>query len=99
MRAQHPKKVLNVRRNTLNSAAVQVINRRKEIGWFDVYFVDDDGLPIPSVEFEIKCSDGTTKTCKADEDGYYRDDEVPAGIIEVRLKDGSIIDECALTGE
>ena len=86
------KKTFRIRRNVTESSEVQAINRRKEITWFDVYFVDDDGLPIPNVEFEIVCADGTTKSCKADQDGYYYDEEVPSGSIEIRLKDDSIIE-------
>jgi hypothetical protein len=86
------KERLHVRRYSADSAAIQVINQRKERAWFDVYFVDDDGLPIPDVEFEIICSDGTTKSCKTDKEGYYKDEDVPGGIIELRLSDGSIIE-------
>lgn len=89
---QKSRKVLNVRRNVPGGSEVQVVNRRKEKAWFDVYFVDDDGVPIPGVEFEITCSDGTVKSCKADDDGYYKDEDVPRGLVEIKLEDGSIIE-------
>ncbi len=62
--------------------------------WFDILFVDDDGRPVPSVEFDIIFADGTTKSATADGNGYYKDEETPEGQVRVLLKDGSIIEAC-----
>jgi hypothetical protein len=63
-----------------------------EIKWFDVHFVDDEGLPVPNVDFEIIYSNGEKKTARADGDGYFKDEKAIEGLVKIRLKDGSIIE-------
>jgi hypothetical protein len=60
--------------------------------WFDVLFVDDDGQPIPNVDFVAEYENGKSKNCKADKDGYYREENAPEGRIKIKLNDGSVIE-------
>jgi hypothetical protein len=84
------------RGTTLAEGLVETANlfkgKVREIKWFDVYFVDDDGKAIPNVDFEIIYSSGEKKTAQADGEGYFKDDKAEEGLIKIKMKDNSIIE-------
>jgi len=70
---------------------------KPKIRWFDVLFVDDDGHPVPDVEFEIRYANGKKKTAQADKNGYYKEENTPEGRIWIKTTDGAIIESFGST--
>jgi len=64
----------------------------RQIKWFDVFFVDDDGLPVPNVSFEVIYASGEKKVCQADANGYFKDDKAVEGQVKIKMQNGSIIE-------
>jgi LysM repeat protein len=64
----------------------------QRLKWFDVFFVDDDGFPVPNVDFEVIYANGEKKNCQADANGYFKDDKAVEGLVKIRMTDGSIIE-------
>ncbi len=71
---------------------------KPKISWFDVLFVDDDGQPLPDIEFEIRYANGKKKTAKADNNGYYKEENTPEGKIWIKTTDGAVIESFGSTG-
>jgi len=54
--------------------------------WIEINLVNDDGLPIGNIEYELVLPDGTTNTGSLDDSGVARFEDIPPGAFKVIFK-------------
>ncbi len=55
--------------------------------WIEIQLMDEDGNPLPDVEYETVYPDGTTKSGRLDEEGRVTLENVPPGSFNITYKD------------
>jgi len=57
----------------------------KKLTWVEIELVDDDGQPVPGVEYEIQLPDGSVKSGRLNDKGKARYDDIDPGQCQVRF--------------
>jgi hypothetical protein len=56
-----------------------------KLTWVEIQLLDDDGVPVPGIAYEIKLPDGSIKSGTTNSQGIARHEQVMAGMCEVRF--------------